>query len=96
MLVDLGFIGLVFTWNNHWPGVQNVQKRIDRAVVNVDLQLLFPSSKVNHMEFFGSDHRALLWILERERYALNWRIRRERGFRFKPLWVEDEECRKVV
>lgn len=65
LLADLGFTGPMVTWNNNWPGKKNIQERIDRAVINAGLQECFPGSVVRHLGFFGSDHRALLWLLIR-------------------------------
>lgn len=33
-LVDLGFIGYPYTWNNKRPGAANTKQRLDRAVAN--------------------------------------------------------------
>ncbi|XP_058189471.1 uncharacterized protein LOC131307071 [Rhododendron vialii] len=41
-LVDLGFSGPKFTWNNGRKGMANVQKRLDRALCNEEWRNLFP------------------------------------------------------
>ncbi|POO03365.1 Endonuclease/exonuclease/phosphatase [Trema orientale] len=59
-LSDLGFEGTSMTWNNGRGGVANVQERLDRGVATSEWRFLFPGYKLSHLDFWGSDHRAVL------------------------------------
>ncbi|KAG5557684.1 hypothetical protein RHGRI_007809 [Rhododendron griersonianum] len=59
-LVDLGFSGPKFTWNNGRKGMANVQKRLDRALCNEEWQNLFPEGMVQILPRTYSDHSPIL------------------------------------
>lgn len=59
-LVDLGFVGLGFTWcNNHHSEVR-VWKRIDRAFAGANWIQIHLRHQVLHLSRIASDHRPLL------------------------------------
>ncbi|PON63652.1 Endonuclease/exonuclease/phosphatase [Parasponia andersonii] len=71
-LSDLGFVGLVPTWNDRRNGVLNVQERLDCFVCTDAWRLLFPNASVHHMDIFVSDHRTLvLFLAEKSRPSQN-------------------------
>ena len=59
-LVDLGFVGLQFTYDNKRAGFANVQVRLDRAVATNTWRNLFAFSSVTHVPSPCSDHVALV------------------------------------
>jgi hypothetical protein len=59
-LVDLGFSGVPFTYDNKRSGAANVKVRLDRAVASNDWRNLFPYNSVQHLVTPCSDHLALL------------------------------------
>uniref|UniRef100_A0A803MIE9 CCHC-type domain-containing protein n=1 Tax=Chenopodium quinoa TaxID=63459 RepID=A0A803MIE9_CHEQI len=59
-LVDLGFIGYQFTWNNNQGGVDNLQERLDRFTANDEWKEMFAGAFVTHLEKRKSDHLPLL------------------------------------
>ena len=59
-LVDLGFSGYPFTWDNKREAAHNIQVRLDRAVCNESFAQSFPDTVVDHVMTEESDHQALL------------------------------------
>ncbi|KAF7844754.1 reverse transcriptase [Senna tora] len=59
-LIDLGFVGPLFTWTNCQPNGRTIRTRIDRAHANKQWLDLFPETKVFHLPRFSSDHCPIL------------------------------------
>ncbi|KAJ4851122.1 hypothetical protein Tsubulata_002429 [Turnera subulata] len=89
-LIDLGFNGFCYTWNNKRKGAANVRERIDRCLANASWRILFDKAQVFHKSMTGSNHRPLRLHLS----LASRRIRR--NFRFEAKWVEEEECQQVI
>ncbi|XP_075098919.1 uncharacterized protein LOC142175818 [Nicotiana tabacum] len=59
-MIDIGYIGSIYTWcNNKIPG-KRIWKRLDRVFVNNDWDHIFQNNTVKHLPRIGSDHRPLL------------------------------------
>jgi hypothetical protein len=59
-LVDLGFHGLRWTYNNKQPGERNFRVRLDRAIASTNWSQLFPNASVEHLVSPRLDHCPLL------------------------------------
>ena len=59
-LIDLGFIGYPFTWNDRRPGAANTKERLDRAVVNQVWRSKFPGTTITHIISHALDHLPLI------------------------------------
>ncbi|KAK9991581.1 hypothetical protein SO802_026566 [Lithocarpus litseifolius] len=90
-LMDLGYKGYPFTWNNRRPGEANTKIRLDRAVANKDWIGKFQMSKVLHLSTHASDHLSIL--LQVQSFVPQ---RRERGFKFEESWLLKEDCEAKV
>lgn len=56
VLIDLGFTGYTFIWNNHRSDRNNIEQRLDRALVNNKWIKKFPNSSIKHLGPLASDH----------------------------------------
>ena len=63
-LVDLGFSGPKYTWNNRQQGRDNMRVRLDRAVANGPFIQIF-DTQVQNIITTSSDHYAVLVSLDR-------------------------------
>ncbi|GLT69224.1 hypothetical protein SLA2020_413920 [Shorea laevis] len=59
-LVDLGYVGNPFTWNNNRQGTHNIKERLDRGLSNHNWILLFLNALITHLPAIASDHNPLL------------------------------------
>ena len=92
-LVDLGFIGYKYTWNNKRPGAANTRQRLDRAMANAGWRGEFPASTVTHLFSHASDHRPLMLQIKKD-----WRnkSRMSLAFKFEESWLLWEDCERTV
>jgi hypothetical protein len=92
--VDLGYIGLPYTWDNRQPTATNIKCRLDRGLANASFLQIFQTVKVWHIQTAKSDHCCL--VLECwQQSVLNWR-RRKRGFRYENMWQRDPTYQHMV
>jgi hypothetical protein len=93
-LVDLGFSGYPYTWDNKRDGAENVQVRLDRATCNESFIDLFPGTTVEHVMTEDSDHQALL--IRAMETAPTRRPAGDRPFRFEEAWTRHETYDDMV
>ncbi|XP_075642272.1 uncharacterized protein LOC142613671 [Castanea sativa] len=92
-LVDLGFVGNPFTWNNKRSEFENTKERLERVVANMRWREKFQACSVTHIFSHASDHWPLLLqaIL-----ALRCCGRSTRLFRFEKAWLMRDDYEKVI
>ncbi|KAK3230767.1 hypothetical protein Dsin_002648 [Dipteronia sinensis] len=67
-------------------------ERLDRGFCNKDWGRLFPQFVIQHLEFWGSDHRPLvLDVTDGQRQRATCR-----RFYFEECWIEDNDCTSIV
>ena len=59
-LVDLGYSGYPYTWDNKREGEDNIHVWLDRATCNDGFAEMFPNTIVEHIITEETDHVALL------------------------------------
>ncbi|KAB1227298.1 hypothetical protein CJ030_MR1G016844 [Morella rubra] len=59
-LIDLGLMGLPYTWTNCHHGVANIREKLDRGIGNIECRGLFPRAAVTNLPITLSDHSPLL------------------------------------
>ena len=92
-LVDMGFQGNIFTWNNGRPREEFVQERLDRACATLEWRTMFPHTKVTHLQSTYSDHIPILINLSR----LNQQCKKKKiPRRFEEKWVCQPGCEEVI
>ena len=90
-MIDLGFSGSRFTWDNHRDAHILIQERIDRFFVNPDWCTLYPEAKVSHLTRCHSDHCPILL----ETRPFKW-SRPIGPFKFQSFWLSDPSFPRVV
>lgn len=94
-LQDLGFKGHTFTWSNGRTEAANIQVRLDRGLVNLGWQNMFPSTVLTHLPRLQSDYAPLL--VECVDDPQN-RVKslKKKLFRFEKMWMKKDSCRTIV
>lgn len=81
-LMDLGFVGLPFTYDNGRDGNANVKVRLDRAVADSNWQDMFSAATLHHLVSSRSDHCPLLLEIKKETREKH----KTRIFRYEIMW----------
>lgn len=89
-LVDLGFAGHPFTWNNKRIDSHNIQERLDRGIASYSWRLLYPNATIKHLTPHQSDHKPILL------YTSPPQPTQPCPFRFESMWLRDNSVYRVV
>lgn len=90
-LMDIGSMGLAFTWFRTSQGRDPVHKRLDRALASLNWRVRFPEGGVEVLPRLHSDHSPLLL-----RCGEKMEHTGGRPFRFEAAWANHPLYRDVV
>jgi hypothetical protein len=91
-LMDLGFCGPKFTWNNCKEEGAFIRERLDRGVANKEWCAQFPNFRILVEVAAFSDHNPIL-------LSTQWRggsPPRNRGFIYDASWGREEACKGII
>uniref|UniRef100_A0A803P5N3 Uncharacterized protein n=1 Tax=Cannabis sativa TaxID=3483 RepID=A0A803P5N3_CANSA len=91
----LDFQGPRMTYNNNRPGHRNVQERLDWLFANKPLLDSYPKAFLNHLDFFGSDHRAINLKFDNPPPHLS-KAQEDRLFPFKNVLLIEPNLDEVI
>ncbi|CAN0920359.1 hypothetical protein LINGRAHAP2_LOCUS32003 [Linum grandiflorum] len=89
-LLDLGFQGEPFTWNNCQDRDRFIRIRLDRALSNVAWRNAYDRALVYHESDIGSDHRPIYIN------CLGLSRKSKCPFRFDVRWLSNTECNEII
>jgi hypothetical protein len=91
-MMDLGYKGLPWTYNNNQNGRNNVRVRLDRAVVRPSWSRIFPGVSVEHLVSSRSDHYPLLIRLSKNGNGQSNMLKR----RYEIMWEREESLAEEI
>jgi hypothetical protein len=91
-MVDLGFKGLPWTFDNKQSGKNNVRVRLDRAVAQTSWLKLFPETSVEHLVTSRSDHCPLLIRLGKRQNMQP----SKKNLRYEVMWEREESLAEEI
>jgi hypothetical protein len=92
-LVDLGYRGASYTWNNNRDDAANIQGRLDRALATSAWLDWFPTYSVSHCPGSVSDHLALVVLTKAKQVGHR---RRKWIKRFEEKWATHPACEEII
>ncbi|XP_060968817.1 uncharacterized protein LOC115701983 [Cannabis sativa] len=93
-LHPLHYKGERYTWAKSADN-ESIKERLDWAMVNEAWEDYFSYTSLTHLDYYHSDHRALLVKIKDDTDLQKGSNKRKR-FRFENIWIGDEECKSLI
>jgi hypothetical protein len=85
-MIDVGYAGNPFTWNNNRKGLENIKERLDRGLASLSWVYLHPKFPLIHLPAHNSNHNLIALNTNTSTCFL------PRPFKFKEFWSFDPSC----
>lgn len=103
-LIDIGFDGNAYTWNNRRGGAANIQERLDRGFANAQWKLRFSNASISHLMALFSYHRPLLFqtktpsdnLPRPSKFESMWTTHADTVFIMEEAWNRQEKFARRV
>ena len=89
--MDLGYVGLKFTWARHFDNGDSIWERLDRGLATNDWFLKFPGTRVHHLRCDSSNHIPIHIVFS----GLD-PPKRKKVFWFEEMWLSNPGCFDTV
>uniref|UniRef100_A0A803QGA2 Reverse transcriptase domain-containing protein n=1 Tax=Cannabis sativa TaxID=3483 RepID=A0A803QGA2_CANSA len=93
-LHPLHYKGERYTWAKSADN-ESIKERLDWAMVNEAWEDSFSYTSLTHLDYYHSDHRALL-VKVKDDTDLQIGSNKRKRFRFVNIWIGDEECKSLI
>lgn len=87
------FSGYEFTYDNGRDSAENIQCRLDRALVTTPWMTMFPEAHLWNLDREWSDHSPLKLTLWKTSGVGTLGVK---PFRFEQMWTTEEECEGII
>ncbi|XP_060969998.1 uncharacterized protein LOC133037169 [Cannabis sativa] len=94
-LHEVPYIGDHYTWIKNRRALDTIKERLDWCFINNHWESFFHSSTVEHLDYYHSDHRAIVASFSFGPTADNT-ARSKSRFRFEKLWLGDPESAEII
>uniref|UniRef100_A0A803NG99 Reverse transcriptase domain-containing protein n=1 Tax=Cannabis sativa TaxID=3483 RepID=A0A803NG99_CANSA len=97
-LNELPYLGDDFTWAKNKKNPTALKERLDWCFINNFWMDHFPQPTVTHLDYYGSDHRALLIevVFSSQHDQPSSLQKRRSRFRFEEIWLKEAECSDII
>lgn len=89
--MDLGFTGIIFTWERSRGSERWIQERLDRGLANRQWKDLFPMAEITVLDVSTSDHLPLSLQLNKKMYAP-----KTHRLWFENMWLKEKDCLHII
>ncbi|XP_023908712.1 uncharacterized protein LOC112020382 [Quercus suber] len=89
--MDLGYVGLPFTWEKHFADGHSIWEMLDWGLATNEWLMKFIGTRVHHLTSDSSNHYPL-WIVPNGLEV----VRSTKPFRFEEIWLSNPGCSNVV
>lgn len=89
-LLDLGYVGNMFTWSNRRTGSMNIAERLDHGIANNQWKMIYPNAVITHLIASHSYHKPILFHLDSPMQSL------PRPFKFETMWTSHPDTGLII